>query len=103
MIEYTVNVFFDGSKKWFINGKRHREDGPAVEIANGTKCWHINGKLHREDGPAITFMNEDKELRCSFHLNGIEFNPIEYIESDLVSDEVAEDIVFNWIMYWEKT
>ena len=30
-------------------GKLHREDGPAMELANGTKCWYKNGKHHRED------------------------------------------------------
>ena len=28
-----------------INGKRHREDGPALEFADGTKEWYLNGKL----------------------------------------------------------
>ena len=26
-----------------LNGKRHREDGPAVELPNGCKEWHLNG------------------------------------------------------------
>ena len=50
----------NGSKSWYINGKRHREDGPAAEYANGTKCWYINDKWHREDGPAIEYANGDK-------------------------------------------
>ena len=53
MIEYAVRVNDGGTKEWFLNGKRHREDGPAVEYANGYKSWYINGELHREDGPAI--------------------------------------------------
>ena len=55
-VEYT-----DGSKFWYLNGKRHRKDGPAVEYANGSKFWWINNKLHREDGPAIEFANGIKE------------------------------------------
>ena len=31
MIEYKVEVYDNGSKEWYLNGKRHREDGPAVE------------------------------------------------------------------------
>ena len=42
----------DGDQFWYLNGKRHREDGPAVINANGTKAWCLNGKFHREDGPA---------------------------------------------------
>ena len=56
----------NGYKSWYINGKRHREDGPAVERADGTKCWCINGKLHREDGPAIECADGDK----SWYING---------------------------------
>ena len=29
MIEYTVKVYANGDKSWYLNGKRHREDGPA--------------------------------------------------------------------------
>ena len=28
---------------WFINGKRHREDGPAAIYSNGGQFWNING------------------------------------------------------------
>jgi hypothetical protein len=60
MIEYTVKVYPGGYKGWFFNGKRHREDGPAVEYANGYKAWYLNGKLHREDGPAMEWASGDK-------------------------------------------
>jgi hypothetical protein len=53
MIEYTVKVYPSGTKSWFLNGKLHREDGPAVEGSDGDKYWCLNGKYHREDGPAI--------------------------------------------------
>ena len=52
-IEYKVRVFSDRAKEWFLNGKRHREDGPAVEGSDRAKEWWVNGKLHRENGPAI--------------------------------------------------
>ena len=43
----------DGTRQWFVNGDLHREDGPAAELDNGTKQWWLNGKLHRDDGPAV--------------------------------------------------
>jgi hypothetical protein len=43
MKEYTVKVYEDRTL-WFLNGKCHREDGPAIEHPNGTKSWYINGK-----------------------------------------------------------
>lgn len=53
MKEYVVQVHDDGTKFWFLDGKYHREDGPAIEHADGAKAWYLNGKQHREDGPAI--------------------------------------------------
>ena len=42
-----------GDKEWWLNGKRHREDGPAIETTHGNKEWFLNGEYHREDGPAV--------------------------------------------------
>ncbi len=55
-----------GTKRWFLNHKLHREDGPAVEYANGSKSWWFHGKRHREDGPAIELTDGYK----SWYLNG---------------------------------
>tara|TARA_B110000503_G_C6889635_1_gene306170 strand:- start:186 stop:446 length:261 start_codon:yes stop_codon:yes gene_type:complete len=46
----TINNY--GDKIWRLNGKRHREDGPALESVSGSKYWFLNDNLHREDGPA---------------------------------------------------
>ena len=43
----------DGSKAWYVDGKRHRTDGPAIEWGNGHKEWYVDGECHRLDGPAI--------------------------------------------------
>jgi hypothetical protein len=48
-------------KDWYLNGKIHRENGPAREYANGDKIWYLNGICHREDGPAIDFADGTKE------------------------------------------
>ena len=42
MKTYTVNVYDDGDKHWCLNGKLHREDGPAIERADGSKSWYLN-------------------------------------------------------------
>ena len=42
-------IYPDGTKRWQLNGKLHREDGPAVEHFDGVKYWHLNGnKIHPE-------------------------------------------------------
>ena len=66
MIEYNVKVWPDGHKVWCLNGKYHREDGPAIEYASGHKLWCLDGKQHREDGPAVELADGTK---CWF-LNG---------------------------------
>lgn len=45
----------DGTKEWYIDGKRHRDGGlPAIERKNGDREWYVNGELHRDgDLPAI--------------------------------------------------
>lgn len=48
MIEYTVRVFDDGNRHWFLNGRLHREDGPAIEWSDGSKFWYLDGKLVTE-------------------------------------------------------
>ena len=66
MIEYTVKIYPNGDKYWYLNGKRHRTDGPAVEWVDGTKYWFLNGKSHRQDGPAVEYANGTKY----WYLNG---------------------------------
>lgn len=50
----------DGDKTWLQNGQHHRIDGPAVESSDGHKEWAVNGQLHRLDGPAVECENGDK-------------------------------------------
>ena len=67
-----MTEYADGTKFWYLNDKRHREDGPAIEYANGTKYWYLNGKWHREDGPAIEYANGTK----AWYLNGKEVDQL---------------------------
>ena len=72
--QYIYKKFDDGrefsqgpsGKVWHLNGERHREGGPAIELSNGNKWWYLNGKLHREDGPAV----EDADGNKVWYLNG---------------------------------
>jgi len=49
-----------GGKHWYLNGQRHREDGPAIECVDGGKLWFLNGQCHREDGPACEYADGTK-------------------------------------------
>jgi len=57
----------NGARGWYINGKLHREDGPAVEDANGTRAWWRNGKNHRDDGPAVEYANGHRAWYINDH------------------------------------
>jgi hypothetical protein len=65
MSQPKMEVDYTGTKRWYLNGKLHREDGPAIEWPNGTKYWVLNGIWHREDGPAI----EEPDGLKSWYLN----------------------------------
>ena len=46
--DFVVNK--KGDKEYFKGIKRHREDGPAVEMSNGTKKYYLNGtKYSKKD------------------------------------------------------
>jgi len=60
-----------GNIEWWLNGKYHREDGPAFENKDGYKGWYLNGDRHREDGPAIENEDGSKE----WWLNDEEVHP----------------------------
>ena len=74
--EYTVKVYPNGHKEWYLNGNLHREDGPAIEHPDGTKYWYLNGKLHREDGPAVEY----PDGRKFWYLNGKEYTEEEFLK-----------------------
>ena len=87
--EYTVKVYDDGTKEWYLNGNIHREDGPAIEWAGGSKEWWLNNNRHREDGPAVELASGIKYwyLNGEYHTEA-EFNkktsPVkEYTVADL--------------------
>ena len=46
-------VWTSGSRAWYKKGLKHRLDGPAVDSSSGRKIWFYEGLYHRLDGPAI--------------------------------------------------
>ena len=95
MIKYEVEVYANGGKWWYLNGKLHREDGPAIEYAYGGEMWCLNGELHREDGPAIELANGSKEWYLNSKLHREDGPAIEYANGDrfwyLNDDKLTEE------------
>ena len=63
-----------GTQQWWVNGKLHREDGPAVVYVHGAKAWYINGLRHRLYGPAVEYANGRKW----FFIAGVEYTEEDY-------------------------
>ena len=74
MTEYKVKVYDDRTEWRNLEGKFHRENGPAIEHSDGYKSWWINGQRHRIDGPAIEWDDGYKE----WYINGTYYSRSEY-------------------------
>ena len=98
MIEYTVQVENNGNKAWYLNGKLHREDGPAYESADGHKEWYLNGKLHREDGPAYEYANGYKYWYLNGELHRVDGPAVEGasgFKQWYINDKELTELEFN--------
>lgn len=58
-LEYDVNGNVI-AKRYYLDSKFHRIDGPAIEWKN-TKKYFIKGKLHRLNGPAVIYEDGSQE------------------------------------------
>ena len=96
MIEYKVEVHTNGTKCWYLKGKKHREDGPAIEWADGTKHWYLNGKKHREDGPAIEWDDGTKY----WYLKGKELTEQEHKEATASKTTCSgKEVIIDGVTY----
>jgi hypothetical protein len=82
-----------GTREWYVNGKRHREDGPAAITADGSKYWCLNDKFHREDGPAIERADGSKE----WHVNDKYYDSFDnWLKAVNISDEQKVFLKLKW-------
>jgi len=77
MIEYTVTVYSSGHKDWWLNNKRHREDGAAVEYADGTKEWWLDGN-HISEAEFNVRMRRHVRMRRQFDGTTINIGGVKY-------------------------
>ena len=89
-VNHYGDVFYFNAK-----GQCHRLDGPAAEWTDGDKEWYMNGKRHREAGPAIEYSSykllewwiDDKFFKKSNHNRLVLFSILEPRRLILVSTE----------------
>ena len=99
------------SKKWSIyyydeSGDRHNEHGPSIIHSSGTKIWFIHGKIHREDGPALmTSLSEIWYYQGMIHrLNGPAENSKEINElCYYINDKQYSKRNYNKVLFWVRT
>lgn len=78
---------------WYLNGKLHREDGPACIYTSGARHWYINGRRHRDDGPALIYADG---FKC-WYLNGKKYtNQSEYQRAGNISDDDMSIILMRY-------
>ena len=76
-----------GTHYW-VNGVRHREDGPAKDHIDGHKFWYINDKIHRLDGPAIEWRSGNVEywIKGKYYPTKEEFDKVAYMYKNGLQD-----------------
>jgi len=90
-VKNRLIVTKDGTKKWYLNGKRHREDGPAIEYPDGIKAWYLNGELNRKDGPAVEYPDGTK----IWFLNGQKLSEKDWFKKVNPDCELEIDLIFS--------
>jgi len=70
----------NSNHQWWINGERHRLDGPAVVSASQhILCeWWVEGMRHRLDGPAHISSFEEK-----YYINNVQYSIEDYMKHPL--------------------
>ena len=96
--EVHMQEYPNGDKIWSKNLKLHRDDGPAMELADGTKKWYRHGELHRDDGPAVIdasgaeFFYRDGELQTDQRNRVVSYEEELRASAQAILDEVEAEI-----------
>ena len=67
---------YQAYEAWYLNDKKHRDNGPARTFVNKEMEWFCNGLRHRINGPAIIYTDQQK----SWYINGTRYDKIRYKE-----------------------
>jgi len=73
MKDYSTSILLGNgeviTKHYNTKNQLHREGGPAVEMAY-QKEWWVDGKQHRVNGPAVMIQKENY-IRMEWWINGV--------------------------------
>ncbi len=65
---FTGVVWLYENYYWYINGLYHREDGPAVELANGDNFWFLNDKQYSQE-EWFELLTPEQQIKFLWNLN----------------------------------
>lgn len=68
-------VFSVGRKEWYLDGLRHRIDGPAIEDPDYI-AWFMDGKRHCLTGPAIHYYFGPAE--DYWYIDGVKYSEVAF-------------------------
>lgn len=103
-------------QEWWYDGKRHRENGPALirkgyrsgnkNVSFDEEEWWVKGELHREDGPARTIKHPfGIYSRMEWWINGklhreeepaVIEKKTEYLESARYENKTEKILIQEW-------
>lgn len=70
-----ARVWKDGSQEWFLNGERHRIDGPAVILSTGEEYYYLFNNLLTKEGHVARLGNNTKATVESIKQNIVSTDP----------------------------
>ena len=57
-------TFQNLNRAWYLDGKFHRDDGPAIEYVNGINQWYLDGyPFHEEEWETERIKWIQKEIK----------------------------------------
>jgi len=92
-----------GQKYWYLNGKLHREDGPAaIEHFWVAKTWFQNGLRHRLDGPAVEWRNGEQYWIWGEYLSREQFEIFQHLWDNTLLEQTDELALTFAKLIWMK-
>ena len=80
------SIYITRSEYW-VNGIRHRLDGPALKLASGTEIWYKDGLKHCAIGPAyVKYKLGQQYPLIEFWMNGIHFEGVSSVEEMIIKN-----------------
>jgi len=86
-----------GNQMWTVDGKLHRDDGPAIESSNGDRFWYDNGKMIASDCPTLMKRPLNNTKPAPALTNNSELYPAKYLIVGVIIALIIANIVAHFL------